>query len=147
MKRWFCAGAVLLYLLPSVGTDISRLHPVGLLYVRRAGASVEIRTDTGDSGTGPDVQSAMQDLRDSCHGEIFTETVEKLIVSDTVLAAQLRPYLRPSVEVVQGRGEIDPEQAARFLTAHSSGRRLMDAGKSLPVLTESGGKYHIEETE
>lgn len=156
MKRWIlCAVALILAAslegLPFHATDVGKLQPVELVWVGRTGEGVEIRTDTGDLGTGPTVSDAFADLKRTCPGEVFLDTAEYLILTPDSgeLLGELSEFLRPACRLCIGMENRDLEQATRFLSAHKPELTLQDYGagdRNIPILREKEGKFHLEQS-
>lgn len=149
MKRLALAALALLAFsaLPSQGSDIGNLQPVGLLYIYWKDGMICTQTDAGDYGQGGDLQSALQDMEASSPKEIFLETTEELIVTESVqaLLPQLQRILRPGTQVYLGSAELNPETAYEYLSAKKEGVLLKDwqKGTHLPILRFAEGRFRI----
>lgn len=148
MKRWLLAFLALLAVtaLPTQGSDIGKLHPVGLLFVSWKDGMICIETDTGDYGKGEDLRLALLDMEAASTGEIFLETTEYLVLTESVQAflPQLQTTLRAGTKVFLG--QIDNlEKAYAYLSTKREGVALMDwqKGMSLPKLLTAEGRFHI----
>ena len=84
MNRWLFMLAALLpvSLLPSLGTELSRLLPAAVLALWEDGKQITLETDMGDLGEGETLEDALRDLRDSAPGEVLLDTVENLILTE-----------------------------------------------------------------
>ena len=144
MKRWlwYLAAVVLVAALgwmPFHGTDVAKLQPVELLCVMADGGKVKVQTDTGESGQGAMLQEAVFDLKESTAGEIFLDTADFLLLSESALYLmdEMGAYLRPGCKVCLFTDAPETETAARFLRTHAPDKTLLDyrAGDcSLPRL-------------
>lgn len=149
MKRWLLAVLALLAvtMLPSQGKDVGQLRPVGLLYVFRQGNLVCVETDTGESGQGADLQSALLDMKTSASGVLFLETTEKLVITEAMkgILPQLQEQLRPGTRVLLGQADLNAEEAYDYLSAKREGLPLKDwkQGTELPRLQNAKGRFHI----
>ena len=105
MKKWlypavFLAAAILSRL-PHPAVDIARLDPVRAIYLYMDGAAMTIETDSGDSGSGADLEAAYADLRNNADREIFLDTAEFLILDPNVpITEDFYELLRPTTQVV-----------------------------------------------
>lgn len=154
MKRIFAAvlAVVCIAVLeraPSSGTDVAKLQPVELLRIGYYGGYISVETDTGDLGIGRDLDSAFRDLKESAPGEIFLDTADHILVSDTAcgLLLQLTDFLRPACAVCIDRSNSAMEDAAEFLNIHRSMVTLRDCGfaeTELPVLISKGERLYLE---
>ncbi len=150
MRRWILYAAVaalLLFVAPVEKTDIGALVPVELVSVYRQRGKVCMETDTGNRGTGPTLDAALADMKETAAGTIFLETADYLVVSEDAryLIPQLTRILRPGTEVCMG--EYADEQAAKFLKTHKPEVTLNDirsGGAVLPVLIWTGESYQLE---
>lgn len=122
MKRTVIYTAVLLaaLLLPAQGMDIGKLRPVGLIQLYKENDYVFIVTDTGDSGCGQTVEAAFENLEETTSGVIFLDTADYLLLSRTANreAEALKQYLKSSIRVCIAEKNIDPVQAAEYLSTH-----------------------------
>ena len=123
MKKWlypaaFIAAAIL-SCLPHPAVDIARLDPVRAIYLYMDGAELTIETDSGDSGTGADLEGAYAALRANAHREIFLDTAEFLILDPNVpISEPFYELLRPTTQVVFSNGKPDLETISDYLTIH-----------------------------
>ena len=123
MKKWlypavFLAAAILSRL-PHPAVDIARLDPVRAIYLYMDGAAMTIETDSGDSGSGPDLEGAYAALRANAHREIFLDTAEFLILDpDVPITEAFYELLRPTTQVVFSNQKPDLETIADYLTIH-----------------------------
>lgn len=143
---WMAAALVLLSFLPSQGTELGSLHPVGLLEISWDG-QICVETDTGDRGRGGDLQEALRNLKDSTPGTIFLDTAERLILTEDTrhLLPQLQTVLHPTAEVCLTREPVPPETAYPYLKAHPTGVMLQDTGrKVLPILVYREERFRFE---
>ena len=123
MKKWlypmaFLAAAILSRL-PHPAVDIARLDPVRSVYLYMDGAELTIETDSGDSGSGPDLEAAYADLRANAHREIFLDTVEFLILDpDVPITEAFYELLRPTTQVVFSNEKPNLKTISDYLTIH-----------------------------
>ncbi len=150
MKRWIAllAGfAAAMLIAPSQDTDIASLQPVELLYIYKEGGRVTVETDTGDLGAGGDLQGAMEDLKNTTPGEVFLDTAQYLLITESAEAylPELKQILRPAAQVLRTEAEPDLETAVKYLSVHRSGLALKDwrAGMTIPKLTIKEGRYYL----
>ena len=123
MKKWlypaaFIAAAILSRL-PHPAVDIARLDPVRAIHLYMDGAELTIETDSGDSGTGSDLEAAYADLRANAHREIFLDTAEYLILDpDVPITEAFYAVLRPTTQVVYSNKKPNLETISDYLTIH-----------------------------
>ena len=123
MKKWlypavFLAAAILSRL-PHPAVDIARLDPVRAIYLYMDGAAMTIETDSGDSGTGANLEAAYAALRANAHREIFLDTAEFLILDpDVPITEAFYELLRPTTRVVFSNEKPDLETISDYLTIH-----------------------------
>lgn len=124
MKKWLIPAAVLAAVavfsrLPHPARDIADLKPVRAIYIHMEGRNFHVQTDTGDSGTGPDLAEACADLRAEADGEIFLDTAEFLILDPEVsITGEIFALLRPDCRVTFTDAPPDLEKAAAYLSQH-----------------------------
>ena len=124
MKKWLYPAAVLiaaaiLSRLPHPAVDIARLDPVRAIYLYMDGAAMTIETDSGDSGSGADLEAAYADLRANAHREIFLDTAEFLLLDPKVpITEAFDSLLRPDCRVMFTDAPPDLEKAAVYLSQH-----------------------------
>ena len=108
------------------GTDVGKLRPVEVLWVRMQDDSIYIVTDMGDSGMGENVKSAARDLKRKASGEVFLDTGEFLLVDENAqsLIPELIEMLRPSCMICLVQGKVDMEQVGAYLRSHPPERNL-----------------------
>ena len=123
MKKWlypavFLAAAILSRL-PHPAVDIARLDPVRAIYLYMDGAELTIETDSGESGSGPNLEAAYADLRNNAVREIFLDTAEFLILDPNVpIAEDFYELLRPTTQVVFSNEKPNLETISDYLTIH-----------------------------
>lgn len=150
MKRWIVAAAALLAfsMLPSPGMELGELHPVSLLLVEVSDKTIQLETDTHQSGQGETLGAALENLEKTTPGTVFLDTAEHLILGENAgyLIPELRELLRPGVTVCMAQGEVDTEKAAEYLDAHTPEATLSESGNGsqLPILYETEGRYLLE---
>ena len=124
MKKWLIPVTVLAAVavfsrLPHPARDIADLKPVRAVYIHMEGRNFHVQTDTGDSGTGPDLAEACADLRSKADGEIFLDTAEFLILDPKVPITEVfDSLLRPDCRVTFADAPPDLEKAAAYLAQH-----------------------------
>ena len=124
MKKWLIPAAVLAAVaifsrLPHPARDIADLKPVRAVYIHMEGRNFHVQTDTGDSGSGPDLAEACADLRSKADGEIFLDTAEFLILDPKVPITEVfYSLLRPDCRVTFTDAPPDLEKAAAYLSQH-----------------------------
>ena len=124
MKKWlypamFLAAAILSRL-PHPAVDIARLDPVRAVYLYMDGAAMTIETDSGDSGTGADLEAAYAALRNNADREIFLDTAEFLILDPNVpIAEDFYEILRPTTQVICSDKKPNLETISDYLTIHT----------------------------
>ena len=123
MRRWIIMLAALLAvsMLPSQGTELSRLRPAAVLALWEDGKQITLETDMGDLGEGETLEDALRDLRDSAPGEVLI-----LTENSRYLLPNLRGLLRPNVRVCTAEGELDAEAAWQYLRVHEPNNKLRD---------------------
>ena len=130
MKRTVIYTAVLLaaLLMPAQGMDIGKLRPVGLIQLYKENEFVFIVTDTGDSGYGKTVEAAFENLEETTSGVIFLDTADYLLLSRTAYreAEALKQYLKSTIHVCITEKNIDPVQAAEYLSTHRPAVKMKD---------------------
>ena len=124
MKKWLLpiaalAAVAIFSRLPHPARDIADLKPVRAVYIHMEGRTLHIETDTGDSGSGPDLAEASADLRSKADGEIFLDTAEFLILDPEVpITGEIFALLRPDCRVTFTDASPDLEKAAAYLAQH-----------------------------
>ena len=124
MKKWLIPAIVVAAVavfsrLPHPARDIADLKPVRAVYIHMEGRTLHIETDTGDSGSGPDLAEASADLRSKADGEIFLDTAEFLILDPEVpITGEIFALLRPACRVTFTDASPDLEKAAAYLAQH-----------------------------
>ena len=124
MKKWLLPMAALAAVaifsrLPHPARDIADLKPVRAVYIHMEGRNFHVQTDTGDSGSGPDLVETCADLRSKADGEIFLDTAEFLILDPKVpITEEIYSLLRPDCRVTFTDMPPDLEKAAAYLSQH-----------------------------
>lgn len=124
MKKWLLPMAALAAVaifsrLPHPARDIADLKPVRAVYIHMEGRNFHVQTDTGDSGSGPNLAEACADLRLKADGEIFLDTAEFLILDPKVPITEVfYSLLRPDCRVTFTDMPPDLEKAAAYLSQH-----------------------------
>lgn len=153
MKRWLFYAAIIVAaaLLSGKGTsgaDVGKLQPVQVVCVSGGADWVKIETDTGDMGTGSNLEQAFEKMKATSSAEIFLDTAEYLLVTQGCegLTSEMMTYLRPSCTVCILDGEPDMEKVGAFLHQHEPHTTLMHyrAGKrELPKLEIREGRMEL----
>jgi hypothetical protein len=135
---------------PFEATDVAQLKPVEVIRVSTFAGGVLVETDTGDSGVGRDIERAIADLKQTTDGDVFLDTVDKLLISPAavMLLSDLGDYLRPGCNVCVEMGQVELESVGAYLNIHEPGITLQDhrAGKTaLPVLYVVDGRMYLDE--
>lgn len=150
MKKYILYIGILAALLavPAEKSDVGRLLPVEAISIYKGEGTVRIETDTGNVGTGEDLEMAYQDLCRSAPAEIFLDTADYLILrgEGAELIEQLRWYLKPGIRVCGSGETVDLASAAEYLSIHVPGKRLKDihTGTGLEVLTQTETGFWLE---
>ena len=129
MKKWlFQPGllvACLLLRLPHPARDIARLEPVRAVYLYMEQGLTTLETDTGTTGTGPDLQSAYADLKNNADREIFLDTAQFLILDPHVpITEPIFEIFRPDCKVVITNARPDLKKSADYLSQHPPKQNL-----------------------
>ena len=149
MKRILYAAVLAVALLvPERGTDVGKLRPVGLIQIYKEGAQICITTDTGDSGWGSSVESAIQNLKDTTPGIIYLDTADYLLVSKTALEEWkiLGQYLNASTKVCLAEPDVNPAEAAEYLKVHEISTKVGVVGdfRDIEVLENVNGRMLLK---
>lgn len=152
MKKWLLLlflGVLLLWK-PFEATDVARLKPVEVIRLSTFAGGVLVETDTGDSGVGATIEKAIADLKNTTDGDVFLDTVDRLLISPTAvsLLPDLGAYLRPGCNVCIEMGRVELESVGAYLNIHEPGVTLQDhrAGQTaLPVLYVVDGRMYLDE--
>lgn len=145
MKRLLIYIAVLAaaLMVPLRRTDVGKLQPVELVKLYKEEATLIIETDTGDSGRGDTVNVAFENLEETTSGIVFLDTADFLLVSKEAVGevGALKGHLKKSVRLCFAEANIDPVEAAAFLSVHRPQVRLRDGEsilKAQTLLKENG---------
>ena len=124
-------------LVPTRPLELGKLKPVEVIKIDVQGEMIRIETDTGDTGSAATLKSALQDLKATAPGIIYLDTAEYMLLpkGKEALLAQVRPYLKDSVQICCWEGEIDMKEVAAFLNAHSPENELKQYQKGMPIKT------------
>ena len=108
----------LLLIAPVNRLDVAKLEPVQTVAVDVSDGMVILTTDTGNSGQGENIKSAVDDLEAKTPGVIYLDTAQYLLVTAASkrYTKELEGYLRSSVKVSLWDGEGEVEEAAKFLS-------------------------------
>lgn len=153
MKKWLVCFALVAAAAafggePFSGVDVGKLKPVELIAVRRERGRILVETDTGDQGSGKDLNGAMADLRLGADGVVFLETAEYLLAAPNALGLlpELGAVLRPGCAVCIADGWGDWEKVASYLRAHEPAASFKEYRvEALPVLRIEGEDMRLVE--
>lgn len=138
-------------LIPMRGMDIGKLRPVGLIQLYKEEGHVFIVTDTGDSGRGRTVNEAFVNLEETTTGVIFLDTADYLLISEAAkeVLSELRQYAKPNILICIAEKEVDPIQAAEYLTVHRPKTEIRDENAVLTAetLVNDNGKLVLKKME
>ena len=124
MKKWLyligaLAAVAVLSRLPHPARDFAKLEPVRAVYLYIDQGQVAIETDTGSSGSGPDLKDAYAALKQSADREIFLDTAEFLILDPNVpIPQEIYEIFRPDCKVVFTNKRPDLEKSPDYLSQH-----------------------------
>ena len=129
MKKWLLLpgllAAGLLLRLPHPARDIARLEPVRAVYLYVEQGLTTLETDTGTTGTGPDLESAYADLRNNADREIFLDTARFLILDPYVpITEPIFEIFRPDCKVVITDLRADLNKAHDYHSQHPPNQNL-----------------------
>lgn len=131
------------------GQDVGKLRPMEVIALSMDRDSVVLRTDTGDTGKGENVNAAMEELKEGSYGVLFLDTADYLLLDEDAqrLLPELGRYLRPGCGVCLTRGEMDLTEIAQFLSVHmpeNTIQELLTEGGEIPLLIREGEKLYFE---
>lgn len=111
----------------SAGVDVAKLHPVEVLSVTHGDDQIQIQTDTGASGRGNDLKTAIENLHHTTSAVVFLDTAEYLLIdgAEEALLPELMQYLRPACGVCLLEGEASLDTIARYLRIHTPAVTLL----------------------
>lgn len=129
MKGWIIAALILLglYGLPFSKYKTEKLLPVLCIQARREGEEIRVLSEWGE-GSGSTWEEAVEDLREKASGEVFLDTAEQAVFSDTDLAREAAESgdLRPGAEVFYGKAFASPEKLYEYFSQHGSAIKIAD---------------------
>ena len=149
MKRFFLPVAILLILLlpdSSVGSDINELEPVEAIQILSDADGVRVITDTGSSGYGDTLVSALENLHSSSNKRIFLETAQFLLVEEERFLDEMMDRVRPSCQICMAKGQTDLTLAVEYLKVHGGTVSLLEyrVGKQdLAIIYSKEGRSQI----
>lgn len=149
MKRivLYCLLLIGVLLVPVQRLDIATLRPVQTVAVILVENGYCVATDTGDLGTGKDLESALDDLKQTTPGVIYLDTADFLLVGKGAEeeASKLKPQMAKSVQVYRLIGRPDLKEVSEYLQVHGSGKPIEDwwPEVNLPVLDGSGERLKL----
>ena len=135
-------------LVPTRPLELGKLKPVETILIEKRDDGILIKTDTGDIGRGRTVNQAIWNLHETTAGTVYLDTAEYLLLpSDETVLKQMYPYLRKTVRISQWAGEVELEEAAKYLDVHKPNVQLKayQEGISLQVLEEENGRFRLRE--
>lgn len=114
-----------LLLAPVKSLDISQLEPVEAIALYRTEDAINIKTDTGTVGTGPNAEFALKALETNTQKVIYLHTAAYLLVEPGAEAwvEALRPYLAPDMLVGTYSGG-DVAEETNYQRNHSTMHKL-----------------------
>ena len=151
MKRLILYVLILavVLLFPAERADVAKLRPVEVLAVYKAGNTVVLATDTEDIGRGPDVRTALENMRQTSPAVIYLDTAEYLLIGENAKneVQALRGILKASTKLCATTAEVDLKEAAKYLPVHGELPRLREwkAEGVLPVLTTENDRIKLLE--
>lgn len=136
-------------LMPTEATDVGKLIPVEVVAISDSGGTVTINTDTGDSGIGDTLESAISDMKAAASGIIYLDTAEYLLLDEGMenhLNAVER-HLKKEVRLCYAQENMPLETVADFLSVHKPNATLKTVSDNgiKETITEENGKYHLVE--
>ncbi len=136
-----------LTIIPVVKTDVGKLHPVELVYLYEEENAYCIQTDTGVLGMGHTIQEAVEDLKETAMGVIYLDTAKYLVVTEETQMEieQMLPYMKGDEYLCKAKGNIDVEEAARYLDVHQPKAQLKTWNRRgiLQTLEEKDGRMRL----
>lgn len=130
------------------GEDVGKLRPVQVVMVSAQNDELHLMTDTEDAGVGIDAHQAVSEMNQSASAKVFLDTADYLLLESGTEAwlPQLRDYLRPSCSLCYVAGEVNLEQAGKYLQLHEPEITLTqyEAGeRRLPYLLSEEGRLKL----
>ena len=155
MKRWLLyliiiVAISLLGISPFQRTDIAQLAPVEVVWLSWEKGRLCLQTDTQDVGYGEDVQSALENMKQTTAGTIFLETADYLIIEQgqEQFLEQVYPVLRPSCMVCVAERMPKMDTVVKFLRNHepkTTLRQLRNGEGTVKHLIEMEGRFSWRE--
>lgn len=142
MKRiiLYCVLLAIALLIPIKKIDISNLEPIQAVKMDYQQGNMILQTDTGDVGVGENVQTALDNLKETSAGIVYLDTAEFLLVTENArdYIGHIKPYLKNRVRVCRWDGEGELTNAAKYMDAHKIGVQLKNWSKEtvLPKLQD-----------
>lgn len=122
---------------PLERADIARLQPIEAIGLLETDGQITIITDTGDRGSGNDMDSALNDLIKNTPGIVYLDTAKYLLASEDVVSQieYLRDDLKQSVELCLWDGKGELKDAVKYLSVHGDFPQLRKwkQGDKLPI--------------
>ena len=147
MKRAVAYLIILAALLavPVKPLELDKLIPVQVISVTKEGQVYRIETDTENAGTGPTVEHALQNLKNTAKGIIYLDTAQYLLFTEPAQEAveTLRPELRSTVRLCLMETPVDLKDAAKFLDVQGKLPKLKHwkVGMEIPRIRPNGDSY------
>lgn len=133
---------------PAERSDIGNLLPIEVISIYKDEQGIQIQTDTGNVGSGVDLEEAYHNLKESASGDIYLDTADYLILMGNAreLTPLLTVYLKESVRVCQGEGQLQITEVAPYLSTHSPEIRLRDMNtkSELQILRQTEAGFLLE---
>ena len=152
MLLWVLAIIAVCYadMLPFIGTDVAKLHPIEVLIVKCENGMFSVSTDSGLTGSGTDVPQALSDLKLAAPGEVFMETANYVLLTleCTDVIDALFAYIRPACQIYFLEGEGKMTDVAKYLESHPSDATLLACRRGetrIPKLIVQEGGYRLVE--
>ena len=122
-------------MMPARPVQLGKMKPVEVVQMTEVGGQIELKTDTGDTGTGETVLQALTDLKETAPGIIYLDTAEYLLVSENSgkRILELQPYLKKHIYIVEVSGEVELGKVAEFLGVHKPSVQLKDWQEGLEM--------------
>lgn len=122
---------------PAERSDVGNLLPIEVISIYKDAHGVQIQTDTGNVGSGADLEDAYHNLKESASRDVYLDTADYLILSGGAkeLTPLLTQYLKKGIKVCQVEGQLQIMEAAPYLLTHSPEIRLQDVNKESELQT------------
>lgn len=116
----------LLFLAPIERMDVADLLPIEAVAVYAEDGKVVLETDTENIGRGENAVKALENLKETTAAVVYLDTAEYLIVSEETeeQIAELRKFLKPSVQVCIADAKGRVKDVAKYVDIHGDTVRL-----------------------